>query len=149
EEDAGFLALVKDINELGVKEPLVITLDHYILSGHRRFAACKRLDLKQVPCRYELVRRGAPNFLRLLVAYNQQRVKSTDEAIREAVVATSKEDAHRDLIEHRQRVARVVVALEPIVMEGKQRRSKISTAKGPMLEAVLQVLRDRADFLPL
>jgi ParB/Sulfiredoxin domain len=39
--DEAFIALWNSIHERGLEEPLILTVDGYILSGHRRFAACQ------------------------------------------------------------------------------------------------------------
>jgi hypothetical protein len=109
-DDPDIQALAKSIAEHGVKEPLVVTLDHYILSGHRRYAACKLLDLDEVPCRVEPILSTDPAFLPLLRKYNRQRVKGLDEVFREeALSAGDPEDAYRRLLEHREREAHVDV----------------------------------------
>ena len=49
--NADDLELAKSINENGVLEPLVISVDHVLLSGHRRLAAAVYLKLHEVPVR--------------------------------------------------------------------------------------------------
>src|SRR5262249_55837155 len=80
----GIVSLAKSIRDLGLKEPLVITDDNVILSGHRRFAACQQAGLEVIPCRREVppVRSTDPGFAKLLVAYNEPRVKTPAEQIR-------------------------------------------------------------------
>ena len=56
--DPDIVALAKSIKERGVLEPLVVTLDGFILSGHRRDAAAKLARLKVVPCRVEPINRA-------------------------------------------------------------------------------------------
>src|SRR5262245_6270134 len=56
EKDPEIQALAASIAEYGVREPLVITLDNYILSGHRRYVGAKLAGLEFVPCRRENVR---------------------------------------------------------------------------------------------
>lgn len=46
------LKLAASIAEHGVQESLVVTLNHYVLSGHRRLVASKLAKLQTVPCRY-------------------------------------------------------------------------------------------------
>ena len=70
----------------GLREPIVVTRDGYILSGHRRHAACRLAGLRKVDCRVEDITRDDPEFETLLVEYNRQRVKSFDEVVREQVV---------------------------------------------------------------
>ncbi len=38
-DDPQTIALADSIREFGVKEPIVVTRDGFILSGHRRYAA--------------------------------------------------------------------------------------------------------------
>ena len=50
--DPEIIALADSIRELnGIQEPLIVTADGYIVSGHRRFAAAILAGLKAVPCR--------------------------------------------------------------------------------------------------
>ena len=58
-ESPDMQALVQSIRQHGVKEPLVVTEDGWILSGHRRHAAAQAAGLKTVPCRFEPIRRLA------------------------------------------------------------------------------------------
>ena len=46
-------ALVLSIEELGVQEPLTLSSDGFLLSGHRRLAAAKYLGLETVPVRFK------------------------------------------------------------------------------------------------
>ena len=49
QERDDFKELVKSIRQDGIKEPLHVTLDGFILSGHRRFAAATRVGLSEIP----------------------------------------------------------------------------------------------------
>jgi hypothetical protein len=143
-------ALAKSVGERGVLEPLVVTADHFILSGHRRHAAARLAGLGEVPCRVLDVCRGdgtGDDFLRLLREYNRQRVKSLDEVVREEVASVNPEEAYRALIEHRDERSRV--RCPTLEIEGAKVRAKISKAKQPFLDAVLRVLKERWDFWPL
>ena len=44
-------ALFQSIKEVGIQEPLVITLDNYLLSGHRRISCARSLWHETVPVR--------------------------------------------------------------------------------------------------
>jgi hypothetical protein len=146
-DDPEVIALAASIAEHGLREPIVITLDNVILSGHRRHVACQVAGLTTVPCRRDSIRSDHPQFLELLVTYNQQRVKSADERLREEVICADPEESHRRLLEHRRQRSRVNVGTIEIV--GEKRRAKISTAKAPFLDAVRAVLADREDYWPL
>src|SRR4051812_2321006 len=51
--DPEVIALAESIRRHGVREPLVVSRDNYILSGHRRYAAARLAGLVVVPCRRE------------------------------------------------------------------------------------------------
>lgn len=150
--DPEILRLAESLSLCGVQEPLLITRDGWIVSGHRRYAAARLAGLREVPCCTTPVSRTTDpdGFLRLLRECNRQRVKSFDEKLREQVVSSASEDAYQELLSYRQRQARVggdrVGAFR---IEGRPRRARISRAKEPMLAAVQQVLVDLAAFVPL
>ena len=88
-DDPEILALAESIRTHGVKVPLVITLDNYILSGHRRYVAAMLDGLEEVPCVVEQIYRCEAEFLPLLREYNRQRIKSIDEVLREEIVSAA------------------------------------------------------------
>ena len=51
--------LIRSIREHGIQEPLVISQDGILLSGHRRLASAKRIGLTFVPVRINPVIFGA------------------------------------------------------------------------------------------
>jgi hypothetical protein len=105
------LALAASIKERGLEEPLILTADCYILSGHRRFAICKEF-MKMIPCRIktDIRREGNPDFMKDLIAYNPQRVKSVGALLREAILRDSK-----TLKETQAAIARVAATHEPSI----------------------------------
>lgn len=146
-------ALADSIREYGVREPLVITRDGFILSGHRRFVAARVAGLDSVPCRVEPFNRtdDADQFLLLLREYNRQRVKTLAEQLREEVVSMNPEAAHIELLRHRIQKSDLSGFADGAAIDPGDRRSRcgISNAKLPMLQAALDVLEDRKDFWPL
>ena len=78
-DDPEIRSLAKSIREKGVLEPIVVTLDDFILSGHRRYAAAKLAGLKTVSVRRYPIRRtdDVDAFVVLLREYNRQREKTT------------------------------------------------------------------------
>lgn len=151
DDDPETVALAESIRRDGVLEPLVITRDHYVLSGHRRLAAARLAGLDVVPCRVATISRGdgGDDFVRLLREHNRQRVKTLDEAIREEVVTASAADAHDALLRHRARLSVDCVKLEAVELKGQKRRHPISAAKRPMLQAALAAIDERRRFWPL
>ncbi|MGD0899473.1 MAG: ParB N-terminal domain-containing protein [Thermoguttaceae bacterium] len=128
--DPTIVALAASVREFGVCEPLVITLDGRILSGHRRHVAARLGGLTEVPCRVVAIRRHDPDYVRLLAEFNRQRTKSLDEQLREAVVAANPTEAYASLIEHREQKS--FDALEG-VDGGASSIFTCSSSKGPLI----------------
>jgi hypothetical protein len=147
--DSEIVALADSIRSHGVLEPLVVTGDGYIVSGHRRYAAAKLARLATVPCRVLPIRRAddLDGFVRLLREHNRQRDKTNDERLREEVISINPDDAHKALVKYRREKA--AVRVQPLKLGHDQIRAEISTAKRPMLEAVKAIIEERSDFWPL
>jgi hypothetical protein len=146
-DDPEIREMARSIKQWGLREPIVVSRDGYILSGHRRHMACRLAGLKQVDCRVEDITRGHPDFQRLLVEYNRQRVKSFDEVVREQVVATTPGEARRALVEHRRACAGVTG--EFITIGHAKTRRAISNAKWPMLLSIRRSVEEKREYWPL
>ena len=147
-DDPDVRALAQSIRDFGLKEPLVVSADGFLLSGHRRHVACRLAGLNRVPCRVEPIRRGHPDFVRLLREYNRQRVKTRDEVTREEIVSSDPEEAYRALREHREAASRVD-AVATIRLGDAKGRHGISKAKEPFLKAVLGIIDGWRAYWPL
>ena len=148
-DDPEIVALALSVKERGILEPLIVTADYWIVSGHRRHAAASVAGLDSVPCRVmDFCREDDPDqFLVLLREHNRQREKSFEEKLREEVVNVNPADAYKSLIEHRAKRAKVKVA--KLDIGDVKRRAEITAAKEPFLNAILKVLADNKEFLPL
>jgi len=142
-------ALARSIRKHGVQEPLVITEDHWIISGHRRHTAAMLAGLDSVPCRVHPIRRreNHDEFVVLLRECNRQRIKTFDQKLREEVISANPKEAYRSLREYREQASSVVV--DTIKMGQHKQRCRISDAKGPFLAAIGKVIADRRAFWPL
>lgn len=144
-------ALADSIRKQGILEPIVVTQDYVIVSGHRRHAAARLARLREVPCRViETLHSRDSEFLPLLREHNRQREKTFAEKLREEIVSANPEEAWRDLIVHRNKQNHAAAdQVSRITIEGSIRRAKISDAKKPMLDACLSVLKKMKSFWPL
>lgn len=147
--DPEMIAMAESIRQHGVREPLVITLDGYILSGHRRYVAARLAGLAAVPCLVLNFRKDDDHdrFMQLLRECNRQRIKSFNEKLREEVVSANPEIAYEALIEYRE--TQSSLSLDTIDIRGEKRRCEISDAKRPFLEAIQWIIKERRRFLPL
>lgn len=148
-DDPEIVELSLSIREHGVQEPLVVTEDFWILSGHRRHQAALLAGLETIPCRVKPFKRAddPDQFLVLLREFNRQREKSFDEKLREETIAIDPSEAYRILIAHREEQAEIQV--EALAMGETRRRAKISPAKKPFMNAVLGVLEKLKKFWPV
>jgi DNA-binding Lrp family transcriptional regulator len=147
--EPSFLALVDNIQENGILEPLVVSADGYILSGHRRHAAAEHLGLKHIPVRvrYDISYGSDPNtFLRLLASFNRQRVKTTSEQLREEVALTSDYSLAR--VRDLRRDAAAVNSGGVVRLRGEKRRSVIQD-KQQLRSAIIQVVNGERKNWPL
>jgi phage N-6-adenine-methyltransferase len=89
---------VESVREKGVLEPLVITSDKQVISGHRRLSAAKEVGIESVPVRIsefntELAEREA------LIEFNRQREKTPGQIVNEfeEMLAIEKERAKENM----------------------------------------------------
>lgn len=150
--DPEIQALAQSIRRHGIMEPLVVTRDGWILSGHRRFAAARLVGVERIPCRIASIRRtdDPDTFVRMLRECNRYREKTLDEKLREEIVSADPHEAYESLLAHRRRKSDMSDSgLAALEIGGHKRRKAISVAKHAMLLAAQAVIADRRDFWPL
>lgn len=142
-------ALYASIKESGIKEPLHISADGIILSGHRRHAAAQFLELDSVPCFVvDNVVYGdlSPDErIAILAIYNKQRNKSHSERLREAMAEINPDQAHERLREDRRR--RHIDIAGDIDMGEVKKRARITTRK--FLKAAQKAITSEKQYWPL
>jgi hypothetical protein len=153
DDDPDIDKLAASIEKYGC-DPLVITADRFIVSGHRRHAALQRNGQEFVRCRVLPQRRDAmtkDDYVALLRAYNHQRNKTVAEQVREELVDVNPEEAHRRLRELRNKSIRTPErnGVEILEIEGTKRRFNISADKAEHVKYILQIVEDRREYWPL
>jgi hypothetical protein len=142
--------LIQSIREYGIQEPLVLSKDMRLLSGHRRLAAARYLGLEEVPVRFDPVTfddLSSDRKLQVLQRFNQQRSKTFDELVRERLLHIDTKTAHRKLLE--QQIERIKGHTLPqnIDLGLSKRRAKITTIQ--FRDAVLKVVNENEPYWPL
>ena len=147
--DPEIVELACSVKVHGVQEPLIVTADYYVVSGHRRFVAAKLAGLAAVPCKVLDFDKDDDHdrFVHLLRECNRQRVKTFSEKLREEAISANPEVAYQSLVEHRQERSRV--DLETLEIREEKRRAEISNAKRPFLAAILTIIMTLKKFWPL
>lgn len=143
--------LTLSIRDNGIQEPLAVSADGYLLSGHRRLAAARYLGLKTVPVRsVDLVFADLAPAERLatLRRFNQQREKSPGERIREQLLEIKPEQAHMELRTRRAKNSAMTDKLAANVSLGAiKKRPKITTRQ--FLEGAQRVVEENREYWPL
>lgn len=127
--DEGFLASVQ---EYGILTPLAVFPRsdgrYVIISGHRRYHAAMSLGLECVPCLVldATLTEAAQEYL--LIHYNQQRVKTYTQRLRELEHLQRLVDAQRAYREHerRQRVREQPVLVSETVEQGERAEAELT-----------------------
>jgi hypothetical protein len=151
-DDPNIRELARSIKDLGVQEPLLISLDGYIISGNRRHFAARLAELVNVPVRVSHVSHAEnqAEFLRLLVECNSQRIKSTSVLLREELLKVDPQDAYQQIVNDRkEKDGQERETLRAIVPVDDGRRCTISNAKKRFLDAILRVLEEQREYWPL
>lgn len=145
--EPSFLALKESIRRDGLLEPIVVSSDGYILSGHRRHTAVEELGLERVLVRIRpdvSYSRDPGEFLRLLASFNRQRVKTTTEQTREEMVLMSDEPCVQV---RRFRRDQAAVSDDGVVHLRDRRRRSVIRDKLALREAIVNtVLGERRNW---
>jgi hypothetical protein len=148
--DADLVALANSVKRMGVLEPPTVTLDNFVVSGHRRIAAARIAGVQTVRCRVLPKARAdysKDEYVALIRENNHQRVKTIAEMLREEVVSAEPEVAHRRLIQYRAQECRPLSNAIPI--RGRMNRRTISDNHLPFVVATKELLKLYEAFLPL
>jgi hypothetical protein len=146
-DDAELLA---SVGKEGVREPLKVSRDGVVLSGHRRLMAALQQMLRTVPVLVEDVTYGdldANQRIKLLREHNRQRTKTFDEHVAEELADVEPEKAHEELRAYRTRRREEPSAVTAITMGGRKTRAKIQTTQ--FLSAVERILYESTADWPM
>jgi hypothetical protein len=155
EDDPDMDDLVESIKRNGLHAPPIITSDNYIIAGHRRHAALKRIGQVWVLCRVLPERRDSmtrDEYLALLRDHNRQRHKSVAEQVREELVEVNPEEAYRHLRERRDRSVHAAEyhGVQVLEIEGTKTRYNISDQNADHVKYIKPVVfEDRRGYWPL
>jgi hypothetical protein len=152
-DDPDIEALAAAIRKNGC-DPLVITPDSYIVSGHRRRLALLVIGRVWTWCRVLPRPRASwtkDEYVALLRDFNQQRNKTVAEQVRETLIDVSPQEAHRRLRERRDKsvFAPEHNGVRALAIEGAKVRPAISDAKADHVKYVLQTVDALRQYWPL
>jgi lipoate-protein ligase A len=154
-DDPEIHELARSIKEHGLQEPILISADGYIISGHRRRVASYLAKLDLVPVRVHPVSHSENTeaFIKLLVEMNSQRIKSTSVLVHESLIKIDPKAAHEQIINDRKEKDEdrsfkkdSLTAIDP---ENDGARCEISQAKQAFLSAILRILNEQHEYWPL
>jgi hypothetical protein len=145
-DDPATISLAKSIQEHGLLEEIVITMDDVILSGNRRKAACELLGWSELPFIRENILSTDAEFPALLVAYNETRVKNAGELFNEAIVNQSPEDAANSLQKYNDTRSAILdksmidSGFETVTADSRiKKRGSVSKDKADLANVILKI----------
>ncbi len=149
-DDEQMDALCDSIRKRGLEEPILVSRDGFILSGHRRHYACQLLGWTHVPVRIRknISRKGNTEYHRELIEYNPQRIKRAGSLLKEALLQDNDVADTYAAIEER-RDASMHVDADFMDVAGIKGTTPISERRREFLAAVQKVIDDLQDFHPL
>ena len=148
-----FVGLVNSVTKRGVLQPLAVTAERFIVSGHRRHAAARAAGLTHVPVTVLPISRAndLDAFVALLREHNRNRVKTHDKRVREELVGVDKAEAYAHLKEYRRRKTDMAgFSAAPTLTPGERiGRKRISEGKVDLVRTIVSVINERVDFWPV
>jgi ParB-like nuclease domain len=153
-DDPDIIALIESIRKNGILEPIQVSADGVIISGHRRRFCALHAGLREVPIVRNTVsyRNDREAFMQYLIDANSQRKKSTGMLLREAAMRIDPREAVQAMrTERKERDEELLDRSEDTIMEagGNAKRKKISDGSMPFLEAARKVANENRDYWPL
>jgi ParB/Sulfiredoxin domain len=146
--DPALQSTIDSIARRGLEEPIILTADYYILSGHRRFFSVRHLGWEEIPVRFSKIRRDeSTDYHRLLAEYNPQRVKSVATLLSEQFLKSETYVSDDDF--HARHYEKAEVEAEFITVEGNKEIKPIGERRSEFLEAAITVINRLRNFWPL
>ena len=145
--DAAWLELAASVNLHGILQPLEVSADSYIISGHRRWRAAVGNELSRVPVIVDqtvtMATMSSADRVALLIERNRgTRVKTDLELYLEAAAAVDPDAAVERAIARKAQVFTKVKtsALHEVETTGTIRRTNPQKQRAALLDAVLQII---------
>lgn len=148
EHDEQMDALIESIASRGLEEPIIVSSDGYIVSGHRRYFACTWLEWSEIPVRRKPFSRedNSTDWPRILTEYNPQRIKGVRTLLKEAMLRDA--DNPSQLLLQREIESTQSTAIFTEV-PGKKFVEPIGDRQQEFLEACVAVVESLKDYWPL
>lgn len=123
-KDQDFQGFCVSIRDDGIRDPIAVTADGVIVSGHRRHAAARYLKLRKITVLvHPNLTSSDPHFCKLLVTSNMQRSKNIAERMREQVALDSS-DPYQRVHEFREQISEMA-GVETVDLGPRKKRPSI------------------------
>ena len=150
DSDSQMESLIDSIRSRGLEEPIIVSADGFIVSGHRRYYACKSIGMETIPVRRKTFARNSAlaDWPKILTEYNPQRVKTAGTLLREALIRYSPEDSRQVLARNRDE-SEIRITADFLPVNRPKEIKRITKAKQPFLDATVKVVESLREFWPL
>lgn len=140
--------LIDSIWSRGLEEPIIVSADNYIVSGHRRYFACRQTAMEEIPIRRKSFTRqhSLEQWPRILIEYNPQRVKGARSLLKEAMLRFA--DQPQQLLKQH-KIESIRVDAEFTTVDGIKSVPSIGRRQYEFLKACVDVVNRLKEFWPL
>jgi hypothetical protein len=147
--DPALSGLRRSISKRGLEEPLILTTDKVILSGHRRYYICVAIGIGKIPCRFVKFKRSEiKDIHRVLAEYNPQRVKSAASILAENFLVDKKQESQtQSWGEYQEKASSSFFT--PLTVAGSKNVGEIGERQQEFLAAAKKVTFDLEAYWPL
>ncbi len=148
-DDPEVKALAESIEKHGLREPLVLSRDGFLISGHRRLAALLLIGRKTARCRVENVSRetNPDRFLTFVRESNRQRVKDHGTVLREEVLSADPTEPLAHLNSYRHKKAGI--RSRPMDLGPAKRRDDFAEWRAPFVQKVIELVHGLRHYWPV
>ena len=147
ETDEAWMQLRESIAADGVLQPITLSRDLYVISGHRRLLAARAVGTISIPAIVQdeivMAELAPEERMRILANHNRgNRIKTTAEIFMEEAVQIDPEEAIREAQERKaQHFTKAKSYGEEVEAIGKIRRTDPTDKRKDFLDAVLDIIR--------
>ena len=143
-------SLIESIQKRGLEEPIIVSADDYVISGHRRLYACRCAGFTTVPVRRKDYARAdhLDEWHTTLAEYNPQRIKTPLTLLKEAMLKRRDEDP-LDLLENWEESIANPADAEFTKVDGFKPIGTVSDQRLPFLKAATKAIDKLTKYWPL
>jgi len=142
--------LMDSIKTHGLEQPIYVSSDGFIISGHRRHYACFCLGFSSIPVRIakNIQRQGNAEWHKILADFNPQRVKDASALFKEALLKVKcSDDEYRQVM--RKRECKAEKHAKFMTVKGVKNFKPVTARRAEFFDAAKSMIYSLEEYWPL